>query len=126
MGKFPVTEKKEKELLNKMEQLGIKEKDIEEKFIKSSGHGGQKVNKTSTGVYLRHIPTGIEVKCTKERSQGLNRFFARRLLVEKIKELYGLPTEKTKEIEKAKKRKQKSKRRNKEKGEGGFPSPFVM
>ncbi len=126
MGKFPVTEKKEKELLNKMEQLGIKEKDIEEKFIKCSGHGGQKVNKTSTGVYLRHIPTGIEVKCTKERSQGLNRFFARRLLVEKIKELYGLPTEKTKEIEKAKKRKQKSKRRNKEKGEGGFPSPSVM
>lgn len=85
MGKFPVTEKKEKALLEEMEKLGIKESDIEEKFIKCSGHGGQKVNKTSTGVYLKHIPTGIEVKCTKERSQGLNRFFARRMLVEKIK-----------------------------------------
>ncbi len=85
MGKFPVTEKKEKELLEEMRKLGIKESDIEEKFIKCSGHGGQKLNKTSTGVYLRHIPSGIEVKCTKERSQGLNRFFARRILVEKIK-----------------------------------------
>ncbi|GAB6183407.1 peptide chain release factor family protein [Thermodesulfovibrio hydrogeniphilus] len=124
MGKFPVTERKEKELLNEMEQLGIKETDIEEKFIRCSGHGGQKVNKTSTGVYLRHIPTGIEIKCTKERSQGLNRFFARRLLVEKIREFYGLPTERTKEIEKARKRKQRSKRRNKEKGEEKPSSPL--
>ncbi len=114
MGKFPVTEKKEKELLMDMEQLDIREIDIEEKFIKCSGHGGQKVNKTSTGVYLRHIPTGIEVKFTKERSQGLNRFFARRLLVEKIRETLGLPTEKSKEIEKIKRKKQRNKKRNKE------------
>lgn len=113
MGKFPVTEKKEKELLKDMEALNIKEIDMEEKFIKCSGHGGQKVNKTSTGVYLRHIPTGIEVKCTKERSQGLNRFFARRLLVEKIKEKLGLPTEKSKEIERIKRKKRLSKKINK-------------
>lgn len=113
MGKFPVTEKKEKELIKDMEDLGIKEIDMEEKFIKCSGHGGQKVNKTSTGVYLRHIPTGIEVKYTKERSQGLNRFFARRLLVEKIKEKLGLPTEKSKEIERIKRKKRLSKKINK-------------
>lgn len=107
MGRFPVTEKKEKELLQEMERLGIKESDLEEKFIKCSGHGGQKVNKTSTGVYLKHIPTGIEVKCTKERSQGLNRFFARRVLVEKLKEFMGIPTEKQKSIEKIRKKKRK-------------------
>lgn len=112
MGKFPVTEKKEKELLNEMENLGIKETDIEEKFIRCSGHGGQKLNKTSTGVYLKHIPTGIEVKCTKERSQGLNRFFARRMLIEKFKEYLGIPTEKQKQIEKIRKKKSKSRRKN--------------
>lgn len=114
MGKFPVSEKKEIELIKELEFLGIKESDIEEKFIKCSGHGGQKVNKTSTGVYLKHIPSGIEIKFTKERSQGLNRFFARRMLVEKIKEITGLPIEKIKEIEKIRKKKQRSKKRNKE------------
>lgn len=114
MGKFPVTEKKERELLMDMEQFCIREIDIEEKFIKCSGRGGQKVNKTSTGVYLKHIPTGIEVKCIKERSQGLNRFFARRMLVEKIKEKLGLPTEKSEEIKKIKRKKQRNKKRNKE------------
>lgn len=107
MAKFPVTEKKEKELLEEMQKLGIKESDIEEKFIKCSGHGGQKLNKTSTGVYLKHIPSDIEVKYTKERSQGLNRFFARRILVEKIKEFMGIPTKKEIEIEKIRKKKVK-------------------
>lgn len=118
MGKFPVSEQKEKELLQTMEMLGISEADLEEKFIRCSGHGGQKVNKTSTGVYLKHIPTGIEVKCTKERSQGLNRFFARRYLIEKIKEHLGLETEKSKEIERIRKRKIRSKRRAKLEREG--------
>lgn len=114
MGKFPVTEKKENELIREMEFLGIKEVDIEERFIRCSGHGGQKVNKTSTGVYLKHIPTGIEIKFTKERSQGLNRFFARRLLVEKIKEIKGIRTNKIEIIEKLRKRKHKSRKRNRE------------
>lgn len=113
MGKFPVTEKKEIELIKEMETLGINESDIEEKFIKCSGHGGQKVNKTSTGVYLKHLPTGIEIKFIKERSQGLNRFFARRMLVDKFKEMIGLPTEKSKKIEKIKKKKQQRRKRNK-------------
>jgi len=81
---FNVTHEKEKMLQDKMEALCIKETDIIERFIRSQGHGGQKVNKTSTCVYLKHIPTGIEVKCQKERSQSLNRFLARRILMNKI------------------------------------------
>lgn len=117
MPKFPVSPKKEQELLSEMERLLIKESDIEEKFIRCSGHGGQKINKTSSGVFLRHIPTGIEIKYTKERSLGLNRFFARRLLVDKIKEQLGISTQKSKEIEKIKKKKLRSKRRNKKREE---------
>ncbi|MDP2992520.1 MAG: peptide chain release factor-like protein, partial [Deltaproteobacteria bacterium] len=70
MPAFAVSEEKNKWLTETMEALGIQEKDIEEKFIRSSGKGGQKVNKTSTCVYLKHLPTGIEVKCMKDRSQS--------------------------------------------------------
>lgn len=84
--KFPVRPETAAELYENMSQAGLFEADIEESFIKCSGHGGQKVNKTSSGVYLLHRPTGTEVKCTKERSQGLNRFFARRMLVDKLVE----------------------------------------
>ena len=97
---FPVSEEKNRWLEERMEALGIREKDIEEKFIRSSGRGGQKVNKTSTCVYLRHLLTGIEVKCMKERSQSLNRFLARRELVEKIARMSGQTTPKNVEIEK--------------------------
>jgi hypothetical protein len=86
---FPVSEKKNRWLKEKMEALGIHEKDIEEKFIRSSGRGGQKVNKTSTCVYLKHIPTGVEIKCMRERNQSLNRFLARRELVMRIEKLSG-------------------------------------
>ena len=75
---------KEKALAEKMARLGVRQEDIVENFIRSSGPGGQNVNKTSTCVYLKHIPTGIEVKCQKERSQALNRFLARRILLQKI------------------------------------------
>ena len=75
-----------------MEELGIFEKDIEEKFVRSSGHGGQNVNKTSTCVYLKHIPTGIEVKCMKDRSQSINRFLARRELIKKFEMVTGQTT----------------------------------
>ncbi len=85
--KYAVSSEKINALQNKMEQLCIKESDIVERFVRSQGHGGQKVNKTSTCVYLKHIPTVIEVKCQQERSQSLNLFFARRILVEKIEEM---------------------------------------
>ena len=86
MVRFPVTPKKEKELLGEMARLGIREADLSETFIRSGGKGGQKVNKSSSCVRLRHVPTGIEVKCRTERSQVMNRFFARRILAGKIKE----------------------------------------
>lgn len=111
-----VSPEKEAHLMEKMEKLGIKKEDIVEKFIRSGGPGGQNVNKTSTCVYLKHIPTGIEVKCQRERSQALNRYLARRILVEKIEELIlGKESEKQKEIEKIRRQKRKRTKRAKEK-----------
>lgn len=81
-----VSPEKIKALEERFTALGITEQDILEKFVRSQGHGGQKLNKTSSCVYLRHIPTGIEVKCQQERSQALNRFLARRLLADKIEQ----------------------------------------
>ena len=108
---FPVSEEKNRWLTERMEALGLREKDIEEKFIRSSGSGGQKVNKTSTCVYLRHIPTGVEVKCMRERSQSLNRFFARRELVEKISKVEGQITSDNMEMAKIRRQKARRKKR---------------
>ena len=99
-----------------MESLKIRERDFEEKFIRSSGRGGQKVNKTSSCVYLKHRPTGIEVKCQEERSQALNRFLARRRLVGKIEtRLLGRLSEERKRIEKIRRQKRRRSKRAKEK-----------
>lgn len=108
---YAVSEEKNRWLQQQMEALDIREQDIEEKFVRSSGKGGQKVNKTSSCVYLRHTPTGVEVKCMKDRSQSVNRFLARRELVEKIKKARGLPTDEDAERERIRKQKQKRKRR---------------
>ncbi len=110
--RFPVSEKKQKELEEKMTLLGIRESDLEEKFIRSSGPGGQNVNKVSTGVYLKHIPTGIEVKWTSERSQGLNRFLARRELVRKIMKIKGMKTAKTEDYRRIRRQKAKKRKRS--------------
>ena len=113
---FSVSINKEESLKIKMNSLGIKETDLEEKFIRSGKKGGQKVNKTSSCVYLRHKPTGIEVKCQEERSQALNRFLARRILVNKIESLVlGRKAEAERKIEKIKRQKRKRSRRAKEK-----------
>ena len=113
---FNVTHEKEKMLNDKMEALGIKETDIIERFVRSQGHGGQKVNKTSTCVYLKHIPTGIEVKCQKERSQALNRFLARRILMNKIQNMVlGKESDEQQRIEKIKRQKRKRSKKAKEK-----------
>ncbi len=101
-----------------MEALGVRESDIEERFIRSSGKGGQHVNKTSTCVYLRHIPTGIEVKCMKDRSQSVNRFLARRELLEKIGLTTGEVTIRALKSEKVRRQKAKRKKRAKDKYEG--------
>ena len=108
---FPVSEEKNRWLKERMEALGIYEKDIEEKFIRSSGSGGQKVNKTSTCVYLKHIPTGIEIKWMRERNQSLNRFLARRELVMRVEKLSGQLTPEEIKNEKVKRQKLKRKKR---------------
>lgn len=53
--------------------LGISLAEVEERFVRGSGPGGQKINKTSSTVWLRHGPTGVEVRCQRERSQAANR-----------------------------------------------------
>ena len=114
--RFNVSGYKQEALKAKMASLGIKEADLEEKFIRSSKKGGQKVNKTSSCVYIKQRPTGIEVKCQQERSQSLNRFFARRILVNKIESLLlGRKAEQQKRIEKIRRQKRKRSRRAKEK-----------
>jgi len=116
---FPVSEEKNRWLKERMEALGIEEKDIEEKFIRSSGSGGQKVNKTSTCVFLKHVPTGIEIKCMRERNQSLNRFLARRELVRKLESMSGQLRAEDIKIEKAKRQKLKRKKRARLKYGGG-------
>ena len=86
MSKFKVSTTKESELYKRMAELNIDESDLVEKFIRGSGSGGQKINKTSSCVYLLHKPSGTEVKCQTTRSQAMNRFYARRELCEKIAE----------------------------------------
>jgi peptide chain release factor len=114
--KFNVNKTKQENLKQKMLSLGIKEADIEERFILSSGKGGQNVNKVATAVYLKHKTSGIEVKCQSQRSQALNRFLARKRLADKIEELVkGEQSERRKKIAKIRRQKRKRSKRAKEK-----------
>ena len=114
MSDFGVNRDKEKALRQKMERLGIRDNDIVEQFIRSKGPGGQNVNKTSTCVYLKHIPSGIEVKCQKERSQALNRYIARKLLVNKIETLIlGKLSKERQRVEKIRRQKRRRSRKAK-------------
>lgn len=116
MTQFNVSVPKQQELENRMAQLGVQESDIEEKFIRSSGPGGQNVNKTSTCVVLSHIPTGLSVKCQETRSQVLNRFLARRRLLDLIeKKQKGFVEAERKRIEKIRRQKCRRSKRAKEK-----------
>ncbi|MCE5339574.1 MAG: peptide chain release factor-like protein [Planctomycetaceae bacterium] len=110
---FGVTEQKKQELEQRMQNCNLLEGDLEEKFVRSGGAGGQKVNKTSTCVYLKHIPTGLFVKVQKSRSQQLNRFYARRQLCELIEnKQLGKDSPQAKKIEKIRKQKDRRRRRH--------------
>jgi protein subunit release factor B len=111
MPDFAVSDEKQKALRERMAQLGIREEDLEERFVRSSGAGGQHVNKTSTCVWLKHKPTGLEVKCMQDRSQSINRFLARRALVEQLAARAGEPTRADRERAKIRRQKARKKRR---------------
>ena len=115
MSAYPVGPEKENQLIQRMDALGVREADIEESFVRSGGHGGQNVNKTSTCVMLLHRPTGVQVKCQSTRQQGLNRFIARRLLLDKIETLrrHRSDAERAR-IEKIRRQKRKRSRRARE------------
>ncbi|OGW77177.1 MAG: peptide chain release factor 1 [Omnitrophica bacterium RIFCSPHIGHO2_02_FULL_46_20] len=105
---------KEKSLREMMARLGVREEDIVERFIRAQGPGGQNVNKVSTCVHLRHLLTGIEVKCQQERSQAQNRYRARQLLLKKIEcAIIGKLSEEQKRIEKIRRQKRRRSRRAK-------------
>lgn len=111
-----LSKEKLEELEKRMQGLGIAQNDLIEKFIMGSGKGGQKINKTSSCVYLKHLPTGIEVKCQRDRSREMNRFYARRELCERLEEkLQLVKTERQHKIEKIRRQKRRRTKRMQEK-----------
>lgn len=116
MSKYPVSPEKESQLTKAMSWLGIDEQDLVEKFIRGSGPGGQKINKTASTVYLMHRPSGIEVKCQQGRSQAMNRYYARKELCEKLEErILGEQSARQQAREKIRRQKRKRSKRQKEK-----------
>ena len=115
MTAFPVTPDKEDQLTQRMVALGVRETDIEETFVRSGGHGGQKVNKSASCVMLLHRPTRLQVKCQTTRHQALNRFLARRLLLDKIEHLQrGFIATEQARVEKIRRQKRRRSRRAKQ------------
>ena len=106
-----VSANKEAELQRRLEALGVEDRHLEERFMRARGPGGQKVNKTAVAVSLKHLPSGIEVRVERTRSQALNRFLARRKLVERLEEALGQISKEQKRCQKLRKQKQKRRKR---------------
>ena len=116
MGSLSVSVTKQLALAERMRRLGVSEGDLEERFLRSSGPGGQRANKVSTCVVLRHRPSGLEVRCQRERLQGLNRFLARVLLLDRLEaQRLGRLSEEAQRIAKIRRQKRRRSRRAKEK-----------
>lgn len=102
-------------LAQRMASLGIDPADLLEKFVRGSGAGGQKINKTSSCVFLKHLPTGIAIKCQIERSREMNRFLARRELCDQFDAIAnGNASAKTQALEKLRRQKRRRSRRSKQ------------
>ena len=113
---MPVSSEKEEKLAAELKRLGIREEDLEETFIRGSGAGGQKINKTSSCVRLQHLPSGLEVRCQDSRSQSLNRYHARQRLVElMLEKKEGEKSKRQQKAEKIRRQKRRRSRRSKEK-----------
>ena len=113
---FGVTPKKQQELEGRMARLDLREEDLDERYVRSSGPGGQHVNKTATCVHLKHAPSGLEVKMQRERSQLLNRYYARKRLCELLEaRALGENSPAALKAEKVHKQKQRRKRRRRRK-----------
>ena len=111
---FPVSSEKARALRELLDRLGIREEDLEEEFVRSGGKGGQNVNKVSTCVMLHHRPSGIRVKCQQARTQGMNRYLARKLLAEKVEtERLGRQSAREQEFERIRRQKRRRSRRAK-------------
>src|SRR3954466_15325234 len=105
---------KQEELAARLARLGVVEEDLVERFVRASGPGGQKVNKTSSAVYLKHLPSGIEVKAQESRSQAMNRFLARRILADRLERIrLGKQSAEEQRIEKIRRQKRKRSKRSK-------------
>jgi protein subunit release factor B len=112
---MPLFGDKARELEERLARLGVRSEDLDESFVHSGGKGGQNVNKVATCVVLVHRPTGIAVKCQRERSQGANRLVARRMLADKIEELrLGAASKRQQEAERIRRQKRRRGRRAKQ------------
>jgi protein subunit release factor B len=113
---FGVSEQKAQELAKRMQALGLREQDLEESFVRSTGPGGQHVNKTSTCVVLSHVPTAVTVKVQDSRSQALNRYHARKRLCEVLEaRLLGKESPQAQRITRLRRQKDRRRRRHKDK-----------
>lgn len=113
---YPVSPEKQRALETRMAELGVREADLDERFVRSRGKGGQNVNKVSTCVVLRHVPTGVAVRCQQERSQALNRFLARRALLDRLEtRARGETQARAAEVARIRRQKRRRSRRAKEK-----------
>ncbi|MBK8870215.1 MAG: peptide chain release factor-like protein [Elusimicrobia bacterium] len=116
MNQFPVNPETLKKLEERLRAVGVEEPDLEERFVRSGGPGGQNVNKVSSCVILVHVPSGITVRCQEERSQAMNRYRARQRLAERMEEkILGAASAKRQAIERLRRQKRRRGRRAREK-----------
>jgi protein subunit release factor B len=112
---MPLYGDRAREIGERLARLGVREEDLEESFVHSGGKGGQNVNKVATCVVLVHRPTGIAIKCQRERTQGANRLIARKMLADRIDEIRnGAASRRQQEAERIRRQKRRRSRRAKQ------------